>query len=103
ARMRTHIPPPSFRGVKRSGASLSSGRALRGPGGAPRNDEGEHHRERIATEGAIGENVHRDVASLHLPSSLSQPPDRHGTVVAPDGDLAERHRVAAIFPQRVAN
>ena len=63
----------------------------------------QHHRERIAAKGAIGENVHRDIASLHLPSSLSQPPHRHRPVIAPDRDLAERHRIAAVFAQRVAN
>src|SRR6478735_1408905 len=33
----------------------------------------EHHRERIATEGAIGKNIDSDIAPLHLISPLSIP------------------------------
>ena len=56
----------------------------------------QHHGERIAAEGAVGEDVHGDIASLHsyLPFSLSQLPHRHRPVIAPDRDLAERHRIA---------
>jgi hypothetical protein len=33
----------------------------------------QHHRERIAAEGAVGKNVHGDVAPLHLISPISIP------------------------------